>query len=219
MSGSGQRETLRLTAQTGKFGRSRRGLPVRTVRPATRSTALGLLVAAVLVLAGCSGDSGAEEAAAPTSTAPATTATTTAPTTTTTAVDEREAAVLAAYRAYWADVVAVGKTANWRSPRLDDHATGQALAETQATFRALNRRGLVARGTVKVRAKVLTVKGSTATLYDCNSTSNFLAYDATTGELRDRSSGRSNGKTVTLVRRTGTWKVAKAVTEVGKCTK
>jgi hypothetical protein len=68
----------------------------------------------------------------------------------------------------------------------------------------------VARGTVKVRAKVLATKGST---------SNFLAYDATTGELRDESSGRSNGKTVTLVRRNGTWKVARAVTEVGKCTK
>ena len=70
-----------------------------------------------------------------------------------------------------------------------------------------------------MRAKVLSIKGSTATVYDCNSTSNFLAYDAKTGELRDRSSGRSNGKTVTLVRRNGTWKVANSVTEVGKCTK
>ena len=89
----------------------------------------------------------------------------------------------------------------------------------QATYRALNQRGLVARGTVKVRAKVLSIKGNKATVYDCNSTSNFLAYDAETGELRDKSSGRSNGKTVTLVRSNGVWKVAKAVTEVGKCTK
>jgi PBP1b-binding outer membrane lipoprotein LpoB len=177
------------------------------------------LVAAVLVLAGCSGDSGAEEAAAPTSTAPATTATTTAPTTTTTAVDEREAAVLAAYRAFWDDMIAVGATADWRSPRIDDHATGQVLLDAQATYRSLNRRGLVARGTVKVRAKVLSIKGNKATVYDCNSTSNFLAYDAATGELRDESSGKSNGMTVTLVRTNGVWKVAKAVTEVGKCTR
>ena len=97
--------------------------------------------------------------------------------------------------------------------------TGNALAAAQATYRDLSQRGLVARGTVKVRAKVLSIKGSTATVYDCNSTSNFLAYDAATGELRDKSSGRSNGMTVTLVRTNGVWKVAKAVTEVGKCTK
>jgi hypothetical protein len=116
-------------------------------------------------------------------------------------------------------MIAVGRTANWRSPRIDDHATGQALAEAQATFRSLKSRGLVARGTVKVDAKVLSIKGGTAVVYDCNSTSNFLAYDAATGELRDKSSGRSNGKTVTMLLRGGTWKVAKTVTEVGRCTR
>jgi PBP1b-binding outer membrane lipoprotein LpoB len=191
---------------------------VRTARPQTVRTAIGLLVVAALVLAGCSGDSGAEEAAGPTSTAPATTVTTTSPTTTT-AADPRKAAVLAAYRAFWDDMVAVGATANWRSPRIDDHATGQVLLDAQATYRSLNRRGLVARGTVKVRAKVLSIKGNKATVYDCNSTSKFLAYDAATGELRDESSGQSNGMTVTLVRTNGVWKVAKAVTEVGKCTR
>jgi hypothetical protein len=191
---------------------------VSTVRPLTGRSAIGLLLAVVL-LAACSGDSGAEEAAAPATTTPATTTTTAAPTTTTAVSDEREAAVLAAYRAFWDDMVAVGATANWRSPRLDDHATGNALAAAQATYRSLHQRGLVARGTVKVRAKVLSIKGSTATVYDCNSTAGFLAYDATTGELRDKPSGRSNGKTVTLVRRNGAWKVANSVTEVGKCTK
>jgi hypothetical protein len=189
------------------------------VRPLTGRSAILLALIAVLALAACSGDSGANEAASPATTTPAT-STTAAPTTTTAApADAREAAVLAAYRAFWDDVIAVGATANWRSPRLDDHATGPALAESQATFRSLHQRGLVARGTVKVRAKVLAIKGDKATVYDCNSTSNFLAYDAKTGELRDRSSGRSNGKTVTLVRRNGTWKVANSVTEVGKCTK
>ena len=191
---------------------------MRTVRPLTGRSAIGLVLLAVLALAACSGDSGANEAASPATTMAATT-TSAAPTTTTVATDQREAAVLAAYRAFWDDMIAVGATANWRSPRLDDHATGGALAAAQATYRDLNQRGLVARGTVKVRAKVLSIKGSTATVYDCNSTSNFLAYDAKTGELRDRSSGRSNGKTVTLVRRNGTWKVANSVTEVGKCTK
>lgn len=188
-----------------------------TIRVMTGRRAIWLVLPAALVLAACSGDSGVEEAAAP-ATTPATT-TTAAATTTTAVTNQREAAVLAAYRAFWDDMIAVGATADWRSPRIDDHATGQVLLDAQATYRALNRRGLVARGTVKVRAKVLAIKGSAATVYDCNSTSNFLAYDAATGELRDESSGKSNGMTVTLVRRDGTWKVARAVTEVGKCTK
>jgi hypothetical protein len=189
------------------------------VRPLTGRSAILLALIAVLALAGCSGDSGANEAAPPATTTPATSATAAPTTTSTTVTDAREAAVLADYRAFWDDMIAVGATANWRSPRLDDHATGNALAAAQATYRDLSQRGLVARGTVKVRAKVLAIKGNKATVYDCNSTSNFLAYDAKTGELRDRSSGRSNGKTVTLVRRNGTWKVANSVTEVGKCTK
>jgi hypothetical protein len=179
----------------------------------------GAPLAAVLLLAllagACtSGDGdgqGPAAARSPTSAPPATT-----PATTTVAV---ATVVLADYRAFWDDMVAVGKTANWRSPRIDDHATGQALAEAQATFRSLKSRGLVARGTVKVDAKVLSIKGRTAVVYDCNSTSNFLAYDAATGELRDKSSGRSNGKTVTMLLQGRTWKVAKTVTEVGRCTR
>jgi hypothetical protein len=189
------------------------------VRPLTGRSAILLALIAVLALAGCSGDSGANEAAPPATTTPAT-STTAAPTTTTTAAaDAREAAVLADYRAFWDDMIAVGATANWRSPRMDDHATGNALAQAQATYRLLHQRGLVARGTVKVRAKVLSIKGTSATVYDCNNTGNFLAYDAKTGELRDKSSSRPDGKTVTLVRRNGVWKVANSVTEVGKCTK
>jgi hypothetical protein len=182
----------------------------------------GALLAGVLLLAlvaaACTSSDG-DGRSTTAATAPATSAapaTTSVPTTTAVA---SATVVLADYRAFWDDVVAVGKTANWRSPRIDDHATGQALAEAQATFRSLKSRGLVARGTVKVDAKVLSIKGRTAVVYDCNSTSNFLAYDATTGELRDKSSGRSNGKTVTMLLQGKTWKVAKTVTEVGRCTR
>jgi hypothetical protein len=171
------------------------------------------LLAAACTSGGGDGRSATAATAPTTSAAPATTS---APTTTAAAT---ATVVLADYRAFWDDMIAVGRTANWRSPRIDNHATGQALAEAQATFRSLKSRGLVARGTVKVDAKVLSIKGGTAVVYDCNSTSNFLAYDAATGELRDKSSGRSNGKTVTMLLRGGTWKVAKTVTEVGRCTR
>ncbi len=177
----------------------------------------GVLLLALLAAACTSGDGdGGSATAATARTTSAAPATTSAPTTTAPAT---ATVVLADYRAFWDDMVAVGKTANWQSPRIDDHATGQALAEAQATYRSLKSRGLVARGTVKVDAKVLSIKGGTAVVYDCNSTSNFLAYDAATGELRDKSSGRSNGKTVTMLLRGGTWKVAKTVTEVGRCTR
>ena len=176
----------------------------------------GLLVA--VLLAACSPERGPETS--PTTTgrsAASTPATTAAQTTTTSARRVAEAAVLAAYRAFWADVVAVGKTADWRSPRLADHATGEALAEARATFRSLKARGLVARGMVKLDATVLSVSRTKATLYDCNDTNHFLAYDAKTGALRDKSTGRKNGKTVTLLPQGGIWKVANVATEVGKC--
>jgi hypothetical protein len=182
------------------------------------ATGPALLLAAA-VLASCSSGTGA--AGNPTTSAQvsrgaAPTSATTRPSTTD-ARSAAEAAVLAAYRGYWADVVAVGKTADWESPRLAEHATGQALAEARATFHTLKTRGQVARGTVDLRPTVLSVSGRSATLYDCNSTSQFLAYDAKTGALRDKSSGRRNGKTVTLTLQGSAWKVANVVTEVGTC--
>jgi hypothetical protein len=177
----------------------------------------GVLVVAVL-LAGCSSETRTHTASTTLTQPPgaSTTASTVAGPPTSSRSDA-EAAVLAAYRAYWADVTAVGKTSNWQSPRLADHATGDALAQARATFHTLKARGLVALGTVDLRAKVLSVKATAATLYDCNSTSNFLAYDAKTGALRDKSSGRRNGKTVTLRLQDGAWKVANVATEVGRC--
>jgi hypothetical protein len=179
----------------------------------------GVLLLALLAAACTSGDGDGQSASAATASTTSAAPATTSATTTTAAAAATATVVLADYRAFWDDMIAVGRTANWRSPRIDDHATGQALAEAQATFRSLKSRGLVARGTVKVDAKVLSIKGRTAVVYDCNSTSNFLAYDAATGELRDKSSGRSNGKTVTMLLRGETWKVAKTVTEVGRCTR
>jgi hypothetical protein len=102
---------------------------MRTVRPALRACTLQdrgrgswwaaapllLLLGVVLVLSSCSGDGDAEGAIATTTTgqAPATAAATT---TTRSSEADPKAAVLAAYRAFWADVVAAARTADWRSP-------------------------------------------------------------------------------------------------------
>jgi len=180
-----------------------------------------VVLLAVAFLAGCSSGTGADTSPT-TATQPRASTPTVPPTQapTTSAQAAAKAAILAGYRAYWDDVIAVGATADWQSPRLAAHATGQALAETRTFLQQLKAMGEVARGTVKVDAKVLSLSGSRAVVYDCNSTSNFLAYDAKTGELRDKSSGRSNGKTVVMERHGGTWKLAQVIaTEPGRCTK
>jgi hypothetical protein len=195
--------------------RSRSSLSLRATGPA--------FLLAVAVLAGCSPGAGAAGSQSTSDPALRSAAPTSVPAPPTTdARSAAEAAVLAAYRAYWDDVVAVGATADWQSPRLAEHATGQALAETRTFLQELKAKGLVARGSVKVDAKVLSLSpgGSRAVVYDCNSTSDFLAYDAKTGQLRDKSSGRSNGKTVVMELQRGTWKLVQVMaTEPGRCTK
>jgi hypothetical protein len=91
---------------------------------------LALLLASILALGACSGDSDAKDASATSTTGQAETTTPTSKATTATTEDP-EAAVLAAYRAFWADVVAAGKTADWQSPRLTRHATGKVLARVR----------------------------------------------------------------------------------------
>jgi hypothetical protein len=71
------------------------------------------LLAVVLVLSSCSGGGDAEGAfTTTTGQAPATAAATTRP-----SEADTKAAVLAAYRAFWDDVVAAARTADWPSPR------------------------------------------------------------------------------------------------------
>jgi len=76
---------------------------------------LALLLAFILALGACSGDSDAKDAAVTSTTAQAETTTPTSTATTATTEDPK-VAVLAAYRAFWADVVAAGKTAPTGGP-------------------------------------------------------------------------------------------------------
>jgi hypothetical protein len=110
------------------------------------------------VLSACSGDGDAEGAVATTTTGQAPATTTTRP-----SAADTKAAVLAAYRAFWDDVVAVGKTADWQSPRLAEHATGKALDQLRGQFRALRLQGWVARGTIKVAPRIAGPIGRKAT--------------------------------------------------------
>jgi hypothetical protein len=174
-----------------------------------------VLLVAVLAVAGCGPDGDGEAVAASTTTAAA--PTTTAPATTTTRDRQATtAAVLAAYRAYWDDVVAVGKTANWQSPRLAEHATGQALETLRGHFRTMKTVGLIDLGTVKLRPKVTTLRGRTAIVEDCIDVSRFLLHDAKTRQPREQPDLKPDRGVATLTLTSGSWKVSKTVGR-GKC--
>jgi hypothetical protein len=175
-----------------------------------------LLLGVVLVLSSCSSDGDAEGAIATTTTgqAPATAAATT---TTRPSEADTKAAVLAAYRAFWADVVAAGKTADWRSPRLAKHATGKVLARVRGQFRALDSQGFVALGTIKVSPRVVRLAGEKATVQDCVDTSRFRRYDPKNKRWLDQLGGQPDGQRSTLtLDGQGNWKVAESVV-AGTC--
>jgi hypothetical protein len=117
-------------------------------------------------------------------------------------------AILAAYRAHWADVIEAGKTADWRSARLDDHATGETLQTVRDNYRKLQSDGEVVRGTVRLHPRVMSVKGSTAIVHDCNDATDFLRYDAKTGAPKEQRKTDIVEAEVTLRLINGSWKVS-----------
>ena len=173
-----------------------------------------LLLGVVLVLSSCSGDGDAEGAIASTTTGQV--PTTAATTTTRPSEADTKAAVLAAYRASWADVVAVAKTADWQSPRLAAHTTGQALQRLRTHFRNLKTFGLITLGTVKLNPRVTTLRGRTAIVEDCVDVSRFLLHDAKTRQPREKPDPRPNAGVATLTLTADGWKVSKTVGR-GKC--
>jgi hypothetical protein len=123
---------------------------------------------------------------------------------------------LADYQAFWDAVVAVGKTADWQSPLLAKHATGAALRQLQAQFRAVKAHGWIAKGTVKVSPTVTSISRSTATIQDCVDATGFGRYDPKARRWIDQPSGQPDAERVRLVLIQGTWKVAETVV-VGEC--
>jgi hypothetical protein len=175
-----------------------------------------LLLGVVLLLSSCSGDGDAEGAIATTTTgqAPATAAATT---TTQPSEADTKAAVLAAYRAFWDDVVAAARTADWRSSRLDDHATGKMLDRIRSQFRGLQFQGWVARGTIEVSPRLVGLASKKATVQDCVDTSRFRRYDPKKRQWLDSGGGQPDRQRSTLtLDGQGHWKVADSEVS-GKC--
>jgi hypothetical protein len=187
---------------------------------ALRARGASLIVVALLVgLTGCqraSADRPVPPAPDPTQSAP------TPPLSPPTTVNPQAAArtaALASYRAYWADVVAASHTADWRSPRLDDHARGQPVQAVRNHLLLLKQEGLVARGDMRLAPKVVSLTASTAKVEDCQDITGFLKHDAKTGALRDRPSGNRYLAKATLTRMGEHWLVTQAAQAVAVCGK
>jgi hypothetical protein len=185
-------------------------------RPAVPRPVAVLLLGVLLLAPACSDDGGAGGAAPVTTARPTTTAPPTTRTTTPSQADAK-AAVLAAYRAFWDDVVAAARTADWRSPRLDDHATGKMLDRIRGQFRALEFQGWVARGSIEVSPRLAALTGRKATVQDCVDGSRFRRYDPKKRQWLDSGGGQPDRQRSTLtLDGQGNWKVTDSEVS-GKC--
>ncbi len=180
------------------------------LRRGRRARLVALLVLGAVLTGACVSESkGSPAAGAATTGAPSTTGQT----------DSRvaaETAVLNSYRAFWDDVVAAGRKADWQSPRLADHAAGQALKQVRDHYKALQAAGLVDLGTVELHPKVVSLAEQTATVNDCVDVSRFLRHDAKTLEPRETPDPRLDAGVATLTLSGGVWKVTSTV-QKGKC--
>jgi hypothetical protein len=142
------------------------------------------LAAAGLVISGCSSTKSKADHGGSSTTAAVTTTSTAVVTTTT--VDPTEAAVVAAYRAFWAAFLKAADPMNPQLPDLTATATGQQLEQVQKAFLAHRVGGEVIRGTLDLHPHVAgPVRGTTATVTDCYADDTHL-FDAVTGAQKDK---------------------------------
>jgi hypothetical protein len=118
--------------------------------------------------------------------------------------------VLSAYRAMWADLVSAARTSNFQSPRLSQHATGQALTLFVQGLARDQLHGIVTRGTPVLHPMVTSLSPerdpSRATVGDCFDDTHWLEYQ-TTGKLAKNAPGGRRATTAQLINTSGAWKV------------
>ncbi|MDQ6949658.1 MAG: hypothetical protein M3256_26275 [Actinomycetota bacterium] len=122
-----------------------------------------MTVALVLVGAACStGGTGSAHPVPPTTTS-------TVPAVTTTTLDPTSAAILAAYRAHWDDVIAVDTVFPVLplDPRIGNHAIGKQLTSERAALAHLNLVGHYEKGSTEFSPVITSISGDIATLSDC----------------------------------------------------
>ncbi|SFB63106.1 hypothetical protein SAMN05216266_13323 [Amycolatopsis marina] len=182
-----------------------------TLAALTTATGLGLSLSA------CSPDTGAAPATSDPVPPPAPTTTAASP------VDIAREKATAAYLGMWEDVAALANTSDWKSPRLADHATGDALSVLSRQMYADHYNGLITKGEPVHKPVVQSVEPQdapkTVMIRDCSDASNWLKYRADNGQLADNEPGGThliNAEVKLAV--DGSWRVTRfAVEGTGSC--
>lgn len=181
--------------------------------PAVARNVLVILVmgfAAVLTSCSSGGDGAASPTTASASSNPSVSVTST------TTPDPVSAAVLAGWRGYWAAYDEAASRADPDWPALAQNMTGSALRDVQVYLVGLRAEGLVERGGLELRPKVVSVTASTAVVNDCL-TDDGHQYDKA-GNLRGQPGPVTRGVEAKLLLEGGKWKVSeRPVSKVGVC--
>lgn len=145
----------------------------------------------------------------------------TAPTAAT--ADKAKQDAVASYHAMWQDFVSAGRTSDWQSSELGRHATGIALQKLSRGLYTDHQNGVVTRGEPALNPSVSSAEPKTKptkiVITDCGDSTNFLKYDAKTGQLADdEPGGRRLINAIVELQTDGTWKVSDfGIHEVGSC--
>jgi hypothetical protein len=110
-----------------------------------------------------------------------------------------------AYTAMWEDAAEAGRTSDPEHPRLDDHASGDALALLKFVIQGHAEKGQVSRGAPRHDVTVVESTDNRRQLRDCLDETDWLLYDARDGELVDNKPGSHRWTEATVERRGSTW--------------
>jgi hypothetical protein len=174
-----------------------------------------VIVAATVTVAAACGGSSHHEASPPSTTHALAISTTTAAPTTSTTLDPTKAAILAAYRASWADfdVVATHYPVDPTNPVLTNHMAGNQLIRVRNSLTALKLQDLVLQGPPVDTSLALVnqIIGNAAVVADCDFDPS-VSVKGTTGQPIDKPTTRRTLINAELQLISGTWKVTKSTT-------
>jgi hypothetical protein len=129
---------------------------------------------------------------------------------------------LAAYRAMWADWVAVAATSDYQNPRLAQHLSGDAYSMVYKAVYVNKSNGLVGRGQPALSpwlsAATPADSPTRITILDCTDDSRWLRYTLDGKPNNDTPGGRHRTEALLLLNAGGVWKVDQLlIQEIGTC--
>ncbi|SEB46115.1 hypothetical protein SAMN04489727_1935 [Amycolatopsis tolypomycina] len=128
-----------------------------------------------------------------------------------------------AYLGMWRDVAAVATTSDWQSPRLAEHATGDALSVLARQLYADHYNGVVSKGAPANSPVAQSVDSQyepkTVVIRDCSDASTWLKYRTDNGKpADDEPGGKHLIHAEVKLAVDGSWRVTRfAVERTGSC--